>query len=210
MKEYDGKFIVFEGGDGGGKSTQAARLVNYLREQGVEVVLTKEPGGIPETIPIRALILDPRISEDGIAQLLLFAADRRAHLLLEVVPALRDGKLVISDRYYGSTRVYQEERGVNVKTILQLENLAIDIDGWEVEPDVTILLDIAPEIGVGRKENSGVMNYFDSDDLMRHQARRKAYLNLAENLDWKVIDANKTENEVFKDILQVLIEKGIL
>lgn len=207
-----GKFIVFEGNDGAGKSTQAQRLADYLIRQDIDInmVLTKEPGGIRETTPIRALIFDPRLAEDGLAQLLLFAADRRVHLILCVVPALLGGKTVISDRYYGSTRVYQKERGVSLGDIVKLEDLAIILDGGNrLEPDITILLDVDPTVGRERKRNER-RNYFDKDSIEQQQKRRELYLEQAQNLGWEIIDGGKTEEEVFEGILDVLKKRDIL
>lgn len=170
--------------------------------------MTKEPGGIPETLPLRNLILDKRLSEDGLAQLLLFAADRRVHLLQEVIPALAGGKTVVCDRYYGSTRVYQSERGVNIKDILSLEEMAITVRGGRVEPDVTILLDVLPKIGIRRKNNEGSTNYFDEDGLKLQKRRRQAYLELAKELGWKVVGGGESKNRVFKQVLFVLGGKG--
>lgn len=210
MTKERGKFVVFEGNDGVGKSTMAGRLAEYLKERGMNVVLTKEPGGIPETVPIRKLIFDERVAEDGVAQILLFAADRRAHLLLQVLPVIKKGGLVVSDRYYGSTRVYQGERGVNKEDVLWAENLAIALDGERVEPDITILLDIDPGVGMARKQSQGGQNYFDEDRIERQERRRQAYLELARELGWEVIDASLPEGEVFEKILIVLRKKGIL
>lgn len=211
MSKERGKFIVFEGNDGAGKSTMATRLGEYLRDQGLGVVATKEPGGIPETASLRKLILDGRVAEDEVAQLLLFAADRRAHLLLQILPAVKEGELVVSDRYYGSTRVYQKERGVAGEDILWAENLAITFDGERVEPDLTILLDVDTEIGMGRKQNQGGRNYFDEDEIGMQTRRRLAYLELAHTMGWRVIDTTgKDVNRVFKEALVILEAQGIL
>lgn len=211
MTAERGKFVVFEGNDGAGKSTIARRLAEYLKNKGIDMVLTKEPGGIPETVPVRKLILDGRIAEDGVAQLLLFAADRRVHLLLQIVPSLQSGRLVVSDRYYGSTRVYQEERGVGKRDIEWAENLAITFDRERVEPNVVILLDVAPEAGMARKKEQGVRNYFDKDEVERQKKRRLAYLELAHTKGWEVIDTTgKTADRVFEEVLVILEEQGIL
>lgn len=211
MTAEQGKFVVFEGNDGAGKSTIAGRLAEHLEAQGIGVVLTKEPGGIPETVPVRKLILDERIAEDGVAQLLLFAADRRAHLLLQIVPSLQSGRLVVSDRYYGSTRIYQEERGVGTQDILWAENLAITFDRERVEPGVTILLDVDSEAGMARKQNQGGQNYFDKDKVERQTRRRLAYLELAHMKGWKVINTTgKGVDRVFEEALAILEEQGIL
>ncbi len=212
MTERDqikGKFVVFEGIDGAGKTTQARRLADWLQGQGIEVILTKEPGGIPENLPIRALLFDLRLSEDGMAQLLLFSADRRNHLLLQILPALKAGQTVICDRYIGSTRVYQQERGVDPAAISLAEDMVITFEGQRIEPDVTILLDVNPEDGMARKSQEKE-NYFDEDSLEIQKIRRNAYLALTQNLfGWEVVDGGKSEEEVFEDILQILRRRGI-
>lgn len=211
MTAERGKFVVFEGNDGSGKSTIAGRLAEYLKDRGIDAVLTKEPGGIPETVPVRKLILDERVAEDGVAQLLLFAADRRAHLLLQIVPSLQNGRLVISDRYYGSTMIYQEERGVAEQDIQWAENLAITFGGERVEPDVAILLDVDSGVGMARKQNQGGQNYFDKDKVERQTRRRLAYLELAHTKGWKVIDTTgKSIDRVFEEVLAILEEQVIL
>lgn len=208
-----GKFIVFEGIDGSGKSHHAPRLVQYLRSKGLDAVSTKEPGGIEETKPIRALILDPRLKDDGYAQIILFVADRRAHLLLHAVPALLSGKIVVSDRFSGSTIVYQHyDRGVPLDVATQLDRLArVDILGIdEVRPDLVILLDVEPRIGLARKlRGDEETNYFDHE-VAKHELRRNAYLKLAQENNWEVIDTNAGKDEVFGKILIILREKGIL
>lgn len=211
MNKERGKFIVFEGNDGAGKTTIAEYVANRFGALGIDVILTKEPGGIAETVPVRKLILDERIAEDGVAQLLLFAADRRAHLLLQVLPAIKRGEFVVCDRYYGSTRVYQEERGVGTQDILWAENLAITFGGERVEPDVVILLDVDPDVGMARKQEQGGRNYFDEDEAGRQEKRRLAYLGLAHKERWRVIDTTgKNTDRVFGEALAILEEQGIL
>lgn len=211
MNKERGKFIVFEGNDGAGKTTIAEYVANHFRALGIDVILTKEPGGIAETVPVRKLILDKRIAEDGVAQLLLFAADRRVHLLLQVLPAIEKGELVVCDRYYGSTRVYQEERGVGTQDVLWAENLAIAFGGERVEPDVVILLDVDPDVGMARKQEQGDRNYFDEDKIEIQIRRRLAYLELAHTKEWKVIDTTgKSTDRVFEEALAILEEQGIL
>lgn len=205
-----GKFIVIEGNDGAGKTTQCRLLFQYLQKSGIDIVLTKEPGGIPETLSLRNLILHQRLSGDGMAQLLLFAADRRLHLLLQVTPQLDAGKTVISDRYYGSTRVYQRERKVPSKYILALEQMALMFDGKRVEADVTILLDVDSDISVRRKRRQKKTNYFDEDQNARQRARARDYRRLAKKLGWIVVDGTGTREEVFNKILTQLKKRRIL
>lgn len=210
-KEQSGKFIAFEGGDGSGKTTMVARLGKYLSTLGYNIVETREPGGMAETLPIRQLLFDQRLKNDGVAQLFLFAADRRAHLLLRVIPEISKGKLVISDRFYLATRVYQGEKGVDPKDVLLVENLAITFDGKRLEPNLGIILDVTPEVGVTRSNKRGETNHFDEDPLEVHGRRREAYLRLGKELGWEVIDTSSlSEDEVFEKLVGVLKKKGII
>lgn len=210
-----GKFIVFEGNDGAGKTTTIPIVAEYLREHGFDVLETKEPGGMEETKPIKTLIFDKRMAEDGIGQLLLFVADRRVHLVFQVLPALRAGTVVISDRFSDSTVVYQSERGVALKTILELDQLArSNIDGLgEVKPDLIILLDVAPKVGMMRKATGDKRdeNYFDKDRIERQAARRAMYLRLAHQKGSEIIDTTDlTQEQVFEEIVSILRQKRLL
>ncbi|MDO8599861.1 MAG: dTMP kinase, partial [bacterium] len=113
-----GKFIVFEGNDGSGKTTHSKRLVDLLQKSGVRVIWTREPGGIKELSPLRSLALDERVAVDGLSQLYIFTTDRRLHLLLVVEPNLQAGTDVYCDRFDGSTIVYQHYvRGIPLETV---------------------------------------------------------------------------------------------
>jgi dTMP kinase len=146
-RAHSGLFLTFEGIDGSGKSTQARRLAETLRAEGHEVVLTREPGGSPGAEQIRALVLegDPdRWSAE--TEILLFTAARRDHLERTILPALRGGKVVISDRFADSTRMYQGlSRGDLRATVDTLHQLMIGL-----EPDLTFLIDMDPEVGLAR------------------------------------------------------------
>ncbi|MBI3290248.1 dTMP kinase [Candidatus Microgenomates bacterium] len=212
---YPGKFVVFEGNDGAGKSTQADLIVAHAASLGMDVVGTKEPGGIPETFPFRGLIFDSRLSEDGEGQLLLFAAERKVHIEWQVLPALEEGKLVVCDRFSGSTFAYQHERGVFLRTITMLDRIARTVkkNGQVVElsPDLTILVDVPSEVGIERMaKRRGERTYFDADDVTRHERRRIIFLELAHRFGWVVIDGTRNKDEVFIDILTTLENRGIL
>ena len=213
-RHWPGKFVTVEGGDGSGKSTQADLIVAHAVSLGVDVVGTKEPGGIPETFPFRGLIFDSRLSEDGEGQLLLFAAERKVHIEWQVLPALEEGKLVVCDRFSGSTFAYQHERGVFLRTITTLDRMARTVkkNGQVVElsPDLTILVDVPPEVGIERMaKRRGERTYFDADDVTRHERRRVIFLTLAKQFDWVVVDGTRSQEEVFIDILATLENRGI-
>lgn len=172
-----GLFVSVEGIDGSGKSTQARRLADTLRAEGRDVVLTREPGGSPGAEEIRALVLqgDPdRWSPE--TELLLFTAARRDHLERTIRPALARGAIVICDRFADSTRVYQGTTRGDLRAMVDaLHGLMIGQD-----PDVTLLIDIAPEIGLARaKSRQTAEERFEDMGLSMQRRMRAAYLDLA-------------------------------
>ena len=175
-----GLFITFEGGEGTGKTTQIARLAERLRAAGREVVVTREPGGTPLAEAIRALLLDPAQTPDGLVELLLLEAARHDHVERVVVPALARGTVVISDRFADSSTVYQGMvRGLGVEQVERLNALATG----GVEPDRTVVLDLEPEAGVGRalrrNADDGGASRLDDEPLDFHRRVREGFLELA-------------------------------
>ena len=140
-------FVTFEGIDGCGKSTQARLLADSLREAGHDVVLTREPGGSPGAEEIRALILSGDTDKwSAMSELLLFNAARRDHVERVIQPALDAGKIVISDRYLDSTRAYQAGRDPKMRLVVdQIHEATIGL-----MPDVTLIMDIDPELAARR------------------------------------------------------------
>jgi len=195
-----GLFISFEGIDGSGKSTQARLLAEHLRAQGRDVVLTREPGGSAGAEEIRRLVLEgdkDRWSPE--TELLLFTAARRDHLERVILPAIAAGQVVICDRFADSTRMYQGLGRVDLRgRVDQLHDLMIGR-----EPDVTVLIDIAPDVGLGRAlSRGGGEERFESfgEDL---QARMRAgFLALAEEFDERfvVIDGWRAVEAVAGDV----------
>src|SRR5215470_20343817 len=145
-----GRFITFEGGEGTGKSTQATKLAERLKAHGLGVVLTREPGGSAGAEAIRHVLLSGAAQPLGPhAEAILFAAARADHLRQTIKPALEAGAWVISDRFADSTRIYQGVLGnVEARLIARLEKLTVG----ELTPDLTIILDVAPEIGLKRAQ----------------------------------------------------------
>jgi dTMP kinase len=143
-----GRFITFEGGEGSGKSTQARALAERLESQGIEVVLTREPGGSPFAEALRAVILDPEMPQhSALSEALLFYAARADHLDKTIRPALNAGRWVICDRFSDSTRVYQSEAGGLPGEVLDvLEEMVVS----PTKPDLTVILDLPAELGLGR------------------------------------------------------------
>lgn len=169
-----GCFIAFEGGEAAGKSTQEALLAARLVEAGREVVRTREPGGTPAGEAIREVVLNPRFAGlDARAEALLFAASRGDHAAQVIRPALRRGAIVVCDRYVDSSIAYQGVgRGLGIERIRELSMWATH----SLVPDLTVLLDIDPAIGLSRVTNP---DRLESESLDYHRAVRQAYLDIA-------------------------------
>ena len=183
-----GRFLSFEGIDGSGKSTQARLLADALRADGQDVVLTREPGGSPGAEEIRRLVLegDPaRWSPE--TEALLFTAARRDHLERTIRPALARGAFVVCDRFADSTRVYQGVTRGDLRVLVDgLHALAIG-----VEPDLTFLIDIDPDLGLSRaRARAGAEQRFEDMGLDMQRRMRAAFLDLAaaQPLRFRVID----------------------
>ncbi|HEX4410680.1 MAG TPA: dTMP kinase [Xanthobacteraceae bacterium] len=175
-----GKFITFEGGEGTGKSTQAAMLALRLEAVGVDVQLTREPGGSPGAEIIRYVILSGAAKPLGAeAEAMLFAAARDDHVQCTILPALEAGKWVISDRFIDSTRVYQGILGqVDERLIKRLERVSIG----DLAPDLTVMLDIPVELGLERataRRGDATPDRFEGENVAFHQKLREAYLAIA-------------------------------
>lgn len=172
-----GRFITLEGGEGTGKSTQARRLAEKLREAGRDVLLTREPGGSPAAEAIRGLLLDGTVAPFGpAAEALLFAVARADHMRRTIRPALAEGRWVVCDRFIDSTRAYQGAAGVPGAEIDRLETLAVGDD----RPDLTLILDLPAELGLRRMLARGAAaDRYEADAIAIHEARRAAFLAIA-------------------------------
>ena len=173
-----GKFISFEGGEGGGKSTQVARLAEHLRQHGIDVVTTREPGGSPGAEAIRELLVtgDPE-RWDALTEALLHFAARQDHLRTTIRPALEHGKWVLTDRFEDSTVAYQAVgRGLDRSIIDQLSDMVVR----NLKPDMTVILDIDPAVGIKRTNaRSGDEDRYERMDLGFHQRLRQGFLDIA-------------------------------
>jgi dTMP kinase len=180
-----GKLITFEGIDGCGKSTQMRLLGQYLTERGVAVVSTREPGGTELGRKVRSALLDGGAgSVEPLAELLLYAADRAQHVRRVILPALSLGKVVLSDRFYDATTVYQGyARGFDLELVNQLNELATG----GLKPDLTLLFDLDVETGLKRTmrrgDGTGVTaarpDRLDQEPMEFHERVRQAYLDIA-------------------------------
>jgi len=175
-----GRFIAFEGGEGAGKSTQARLLAEHLRSLGIEVLLTREPGGTPGGEAIRGLLLDPPGEGWGpAAEALLFAAARADHVARAIRPALDAGRWVISDRYVDSSRAYQGGGGgLSDADVLALH--AVGSDG--LLPDLTVLIEVAPEEAAARlaRRDGDASDAIGGRDAAYHAEVAAAFARIAE------------------------------
>ena len=200
-----GRFITFEGGEGGGKSTQVRRLAERLRALGETVIETREPGGSPAAEDIRQLLVhgDPN-RWDPVTELLLHFAARREHLRSTVQPALEQGRWVLCDRFVDSTMAYQGYgHGLGREAVLSLQTLVVG----DLKPDLTLMLDLAPEQGLARagSRNSGGDRY-ERMDAAFHERLRAGFLDIAARDPERcvVIDADQEETAVAEAVWQAV------
>lgn len=202
-------FITLEGPEGSGKTTAIQKAVDTLTHMGYEIIRTREPGGTEIAEQIRNVILDKaNTSMDPRTEALLYAASRRQHLVEKVWPALKEGKIVICDRYLDSSLAYQGgARGLGIENVLNI-NLFATENTW---PDLTLLFDIDPSIGLSRinKNADREVNRLDLEKLEFHKKVRQTFLDLAARFPerYVIIDASKSIDEVAKDTLDAIFER---
>ncbi|MFK5984103.1 MAG: dTMP kinase [Pseudomonadota bacterium] len=191
-----GKFITLEGSEGAGKTTQLENIKDYLNQQGIEVVCTREPGGTPIAEKIREVLLDKENSSlCSDAELLLMFAARSQHLNELIIPALNAGKWVICDRFTDASFAYQgAARGLSFERIKQLK---LWVQG-ELDPDITLLFDLPVDVGMARANKRGPSDRFEQEALDFFEKVRQGYLYLAkvEPDRFVIIDAELTEQQV--------------
>ncbi len=205
-----GRFITFEGGEGTGKSTQAALLAQRLRALGIAVTLTREPGGSPGAEIIRHVILSGAAKPLGPdAEAILFAAARDDHIRQTIMPALERGRWVVSDRFTDSTRVYQGALGnVDQKLIRGLERVTVG----DLKPDITFILDVPTEVGLARakgRRGEGVADRFERESPDFHEKLREAFrlLAMSEPDRCVLIDADATTTSIAERIWKVVTDR---
>ncbi|NMD08687.1 MAG: dTMP kinase [Phyllobacteriaceae bacterium] len=198
-----GFFITLEGGEGSGKSTQAKRLAAHLAASGIEVVLTREPGGTPQGEALRALLVSGDTTNwSAASEAMLMSAAREVHVRTIIEPALARGAIVISDRFMDSTRVYQGYAGgVSADVIAALESAAVG----ECMPDLTLIFDLPAEQGLARAGSRGTANEdrFERKGRSFHEKLRQGFLAIAaaEPRRCTVIDASAAPDAVFSEAL---------
>ena len=207
-----GWFITLEGIEGSGKTTQAAILADALRLRGNQVMVTREPGGTHAGEFIRAIFLDSSISLEVTAELLLVLADRAQHVRERLQPALEAGQIVISDRYSDSTIAYQGYgRGLDLNRVRELNRLACD----GITPDLTIVLDCAPETGLARtraraESAARPRDRFEAEQIEFHRRVCEGFRVIASGEPSRVVllDSSQQPDDVSADILRVVLERS--
>lgn len=206
-----GWFVTFEGGEGTGKSTQVGLLAEHLRELGLTVVVTREPGGTPVAEAARAVLLDPTLEPDGLSELFLLEAARRDLVQRVIRPALERGEVVLCDRYADSSTVYQGMvRGVGEERTAELNRIATG----GLVPHLTIILDLDHESAVKRARSrnavgGGSESRLDDEPEAFHRRVREGFLRLAERepARFRVVSGEGSPGEVFERILETLPEE---
>ncbi|MFQ6391560.1 dTMP kinase [Priestia aryabhattai] len=205
-----GTFITFEGPEGAGKTTIIHMVQQKLIQDGYNIVLTREPGGIRIAEQIREIILNPSNTEmDARTEALLYAAARRQHLVEKVIPELNKGNIVLCDRFIDSSLAYQgNARGIGVEDIFAINQFAIE----QTMPQATLYFDIEPEVGLERinKGRKDEINRLDLESLDFHYKVRDGYLSLLSEFPERIrrIDAHQSVEKVcaeaYKQIQSIL------
>ena len=202
-----GYFISFEGIDGSGKSTQIQRLAKFLETLDFDVITTREPGGSKGGEEIRNLLLQGNVDRwSAETEILLFTAARRDHLERIILPALEEGKIVICDRFTDSTRMYQGLRGSNLRNLVDTINEKV----INFDPDLTILIDINPEISLKRaKSRKTVEERFEDFGVDLQMKMRKGFIDLAKEFGDRieVVDGQQSVDKLAQDICSLVKAK---
>jgi dTMP kinase len=199
-----GRLITLEGGEGAGKTTHSKTIAAWLKAQGREVLSTREPGGSPLAEAIRSVVLaDWAEGIDAKTELLLIFAARAAHLRATVLPALERGKDVVCDRFLDASWAYQGAgRGLPPQALQAMEDLVLA----GLQPDLTLIFDIAPELGLARAKSRGDLNRFEAENLAFMQRVRQSYLDRAAAAPQRcaVLDASRGIDEIGQQLQQIL------
>ncbi len=204
-----GLFIVFEGGEGTGKTTAIESIYDWIQEKDLKCIKTREPGGIKISEEIRQVILDKDNTKmDGRTEALLYAAARRQHLVEKIIPALNEGYVVLCDRFIDSSLAYQGfARGLGIDEVMSINKFAIG----EYMPDLSILFDLEPKIGLERISTSGEreINRLDLEKIDFHEKVREGYNKVYKENRHRIvkINAEQSKENVLKEIKKILENK---
>ena len=202
-----GFMLVVDGGNGAGKTTVIEKIREFLQQENVEVIVTREPGGTPIGEQIRKLILDPETPEMcAKTELLLFAAARAQHLHEKILPAIEQGKVVVSDRFDTATISFQHyARGISIDLINSINGTAVG----DFKPALNLILDIEPELGLTRVHQRGEkLDRLEKEKLVFLEKARTGYLEQArQDPDrFSIIDASQSKDVVAREALKVVAE----
>lgn len=200
-----GKFITIEGMEGVGKTTNITLVERLLADRGIDFITTREPGGTPLAESVRTLLLDHSAEQmEPVSELLLVFAARAQHVRQLIKPALEEGRWVVCDRFTDSTYAYQGAgRGLDASLIRELERLAID----DFQPDLTIVLDLAPEIGLARAEGRAEKDRFEIEGIDFFRRVRAGYLERAREFPrMRVVDADTDLESVAAAVAGIIRE----
>lgn len=200
-----GFFITFEGSDGCGKTTQSVLLVQKLKELGLNIVRTREPGGTIIAEVLRKILLDPKNKISALAELLLYEACRAQHTEELIIPALNSGKVVICERYTDASIAYQGfGRGIDKKIIFQLNDIATS----KLKPDLTVFFDVNVKKGLSRTELRG-KDRLENENFAFHKRVRDGYLWLIKKFPKriKMVKADDTIENISKRILNIVVSR---
>ena len=204
-----GKLVTFEGGDGAGKSTQLKLLKDYLEREKIEFILTREPGGTEVSEKIRKILKSKENKICAECEALLYAA-ARAELVNEIIlPALKEGKTVICDRFIDSSLAYQgQARGLGEEAVLKANELALK----GLKPDLTFFLDIAPDISFKRKGGADGDDRLENEGEAFHRKIYECYINLASREKGRIckLDATQNPEHIHEEIIRTLKERKII
>ncbi len=202
-----GYFISFEGIDGSGKSTQIQRLAKFLEALGLNVIITREPGGSVGGEEIRNLLLQGNVDRwSAETEILLFTAARRDHLERIILPAIDDGKIVLCDRFTDSTRMYQGMRGPNLRNLVDMLNEKV----INRDPDLTIIIDIDPEISLKRaKSRKTAEERFEDFGLELQMKMRRGFIELAKEFSNRIelVNGQQSVDRLAQDICSLVKAK---
>lgn len=204
-----GLFFTIEGPEGSGKTTVAKKVVETLQKEGYKVLYTREPGGVGIAEKIRDIILDVNNTNlDPRSEALLYAASRRQHLIEKVIPALEKGYIVICDRFVDSSLAYQgHARGLGIDEVYNINLFAIN----DCFPDMTILLNIDPEVGLARimKNRQEEVNRLDLEGMAFHKLVHEGYEIIKEKYAerFTLVDGNNTPEVVFDQVYKIIKNK---
>ena len=203
-----GKFVTFEGVEGAGKSTQSKLLVEYLNKNNIEAIWTREPGGCETAEEIRKLLISGSVNKwDGITELLLMYASRRDHTEKKIKPLLKEGKVVVSDRYFDSSTAYQGYGyKLNIEQIEMIKKIVLN----DFEPDITFILDLPVIEGLKRTDIRGDKNRYEDMEIDFHKRVRDCFKEISiknQNRVNLINVENLTIDEIHNKILNILLNK---